>query len=223
MTKVIVIAPHPDDETLGCGGTLLKHKEQGHEIHWVIITKISDLLNYSIEQIQEREWEIDEVEQLYQFDSVRKLAFPAAGLDHSMISDLVRSIGQVFKEIQPNVVYIPYRGDVHTDHAVVFDAAIACCKWFRYPSVVKVLVYETLSETEFGINSDLNGFRPQVFHNIDKYLTAKINIMLKFKSEVAEFPFPRSEEAIRSLAKVRGVASGCKAAEAFMLLKEVWM
>ena len=103
----------------------------------------------------------------------------------------------------------------------MFDAVAACTKWFRYKSVKKVLVYETLSETEFSINPDLQGFRPNIFINITDFLDKKIEIMKIFESELGEFPFPRSEEAIRALSSIRGASAGFHAAEAFMLLKEV--
>jgi LmbE family N-acetylglucosaminyl deacetylase len=103
---------------------------------------------------------------------------------------------------------------------MVYDATMACTKWFRYPSVEKVLVYETLSETDFMMNTDANGFRPNVFVNISDFLEKKIEIMKIYGSELSPHPFPRSENAIRALATLRGAASGVKAAEAFMLVKE---
>ena len=108
---------------------------------------------------------------------------------------------------------------MHTDHRIVFDAVIACTKWFRYPSVKRVLAYETLSETDFSLNT--NGrFYPNYFINISGYLEKKIELMSIYISEIAKFPFPRSYEAIRALATLRGAASGYIAAEAFQLLKE---
>lgn len=219
--KVAVIAPHPDDETLGCGGTLLKHRENGDELHWIIVTGMTEHLSFSPERIAKRNTEIEMVSQQYAFKTVHQLGFPTTQLDHMPMGDIVEKIGNVFREIQPNIVYLPYRGDVHTDHAVVFDAVISCTKWFRYPSINRILAYETLSETEFGLNPDVNGFRPNVFVNIESHLEKKIEIMRTFESEVGEFPFPRSDDAIRALAALRGAAAGCKAAEAFMLLKEI--
>lgn len=221
MKKVLVVAPHPDDETLGCGGTLLKHKDNGDEIHWVIITGISEEQGYTVEKVKSREKEIKEVANKYQFSSVSKLNLPTTKLDTIPRGDIVGKVSNVIEQVGPEILYIPYRGDIHTDHKYVFDAVLSCTKWFRYCFIKRVLVYETLSETEFGINPDNNGFRPNVFMAIEKYMDQKIEIMNIFESEVGDFPFPRSVEAIRSLAAYRGTASGSKAAEAFMLLKEV--
>ncbi|MFM1651281.1 PIG-L deacetylase family protein [Brevibacillus sp. B_LB10_24] len=222
MSKVMVVAPHPDDETLGCGGTLLKHKELGDDIHWLIITSITEKLGFSQDRMQSRINEIEKVSNLYGFTSVHNLGLPTTHLDAIPINEIVAEIGRVFQTEQPEIVYIPYRGDVHTDHKFVFDAVVSCTKWFRYPFIKRVLAYETLSETDFGLNPDTNGFRPNVFVDITNFLDQKINIMEIFRSEISEHPFPRSKKAITALAHLRGAAAGSHAAEAFMLLKEMW-
>lgn len=219
MRKVIVVTPHPDDETLGCGGTILKHKSAGDRIYWLIITEM-DGNSFSSEKIKKRNLEIDRVSELYGFDEVIRLPYLPARLDEVPISELVNKIGQVFMKFKPTIVYSPYRGDIHSDHKFVHDATMACTKWFRYPSIEKVYLYETLSETDFNMNVDTNGFRPNVFINIDSYIDKKIDIMNVYCSEIDSHPFPRSEESIRALAILRGAAAGYNAAEAFMLVKE---
>jgi len=219
MNKVIIVTPHPDDETLGCGGTILKHISAGDEVYWLIVTKMDEEY-LSKERIQKRENEIAQVEIQYGFSKTIQLFFKAAKLDEVPSSELISKIGNVFKEIEPNIIYVPYRNDIHSDHKVVFDATMACTKWFRYPSIGKVLVYETLSETDFIMNTDANGFRPTTFINISGFLEKKLEIMKTYQSEMAPHPFPRSEEAIRALATLRGAAAGVTAAEAFMLIKE---
>jgi LmbE family N-acetylglucosaminyl deacetylase len=222
MKRIIVIAPHPDDETLGCGGSLLRHVDKGDEIHWLIVSGITEGLGFTYERKEEREQEIEKVSKLYGFKSTTNLKFPTTRLDSLEMGDIVGKIGAIFKQVQPEVIYLPYPGDVHTDHRVVFDAAISCSKWFRYPSIERILAYETLSETDFGLNPDNNSFRPNVYIDITDYLDKKIEIMNVYKSEMLEFPFPRSIKAIRSLAFLRGAGAGYQAAESFMLLKERW-
>lgn len=221
MKTIVVVSPHPDDETLGCGGTLLKHKDMGDDLHWIIATGISMSQGYEPKLVEKRNEEIDQVAHRYGFKSVHRMDFPTTRLDEMGMGSLVAAFSEYFQVIKPHTLYVPYRGDVHTDHKYVFDAVISCTKWFRYPSVRKVLAYETLSETEFAMNPDLHGFRPNVYVDITTYLSAKVDMMSMYESEIGTFPFPRSEEAIRSLATVRGAASGFKAAEAFMLLKEI--
>lgn len=221
MAKVLAIAPHPDDETLGCGATLLRHRRMGDEVHWFIMTAISEAEGFSKDRVANREVEIREIARQYGFKSTHCGGFPAAKLDSYPKGDLVRALGSVIKETQAEILYIPYRNDVHSDHAAVFDAAMSCSKWFRYPSVKAVYAYETLSETEFGIRPDDPGFRPNLFIDMDGLLERKIELMGLFAGEMAPFPFPRSGECIKALAMLRGSQAGVAAAEAFMILKEI--
>jgi N-acetylglucosamine malate deacetylase 1 len=217
--RVLVVAPHPDDEILGCGGTLLRHKAEGAELGWLIVTGISERGGWSAEIMQQRDVEIGKVAELVGFDQVFNLRLPSTQLDMLPMGELVDRFSAVFSEFQPQEVFVPHRSDVHTDHRLVFDAAAACTKWFRYPSVKRVLAYETISETDFSLDQN-NFFRPNYFFDISEYLERKLEIMLIYKSELGDFPFPRSNEAIRALAALRGSASGFVAAEAFQLLRE---
>jgi len=220
VNKVVVVAPHPDDETLGCGGTILRHIAEGDAVHWLIVTHIAEDLGFSKERVTKREEEIRTIANRYGLSQTTNLAFPTTRLDRTPIGEVVQAIGSVFRDVEPQVVYVPYRGDIHTDHAVVFDAVASCTKWFRYPSIRRVLAYETPSETDFALDPDTNGFRPNVFVDVTEYLDDKISIMQVYDSELGTHPFPRSESSIRALATLRGAAAGCEAAEAFMLLRE---
>jgi len=217
--KTIVIAPHPDDEVLGVGGTLLRRKAKGAKVAWLIVTTISVELGWSKEKVKQRADEVKRVTELFGFDEVFTLNFPTTQLDRIPMSDLVAGISAVFKSFAPEEVFVPHPSDVHTDHRMVFNAAASCTKWFRYPSVKRVLAYETLSETDFGLGTD-QGFRPNVFVDIEPFLDDKLRAMDIYASELGAFPFPRSHEAIRALATLRGATSGFKAAEAFELLRE---
>jgi LmbE family N-acetylglucosaminyl deacetylase len=219
LRRTIVIAPHPDDETLGVGGTLLRRKSEGASIAWLIVSNIAIETGWSAEKVKQRADEIQRITQLYEFDEVYSLNFQTTQLDTIPMSDLVAAISNVFKAFKPEEVFVPHPADVHTDHRVVFDAVSACTKWFRYPSVKRVLAYETLSETDFGLGTD-QAFRPNVFVDIEHFFSKKLQAMDIYASEVGKFPFPRSHEAIRALATLRGAASGFKTAEAFELLRE---
>ena len=217
--KTIIIAPHPDDEVLGAGGTLLRRKAEGATIAWLIVTTITTESGWSEEKIRRRADEIKRVTKLFGFDSVFELNFPTTQLDRASMGDLVAAISNVFKKFEPEEVFVPHPADVHTDHRLVFDAVASSTKWFRCPSVKRVLAYETLSETDFGLGTR-QAFQPNVIVNIEPYLADKLRAMDIYASELGAFPFPRSHEAIRALATLRGAASGFKAAEAFELLRE---
>ena len=215
--KVLIIAVHPDDETLGCGGTLLKHKANGDEIHWLICTTINK--NHYYYKIREKE--IEKVSALYSFDSVHNLGLETMRVDEYSISELIEKISKVINEVQPNIIYLPFKSDVHSDHRKIFEVSYSCTKSFRYPFIKKVYMMETLSETEFAPSiSDLS-FIPNSFNDISEFFEKKLDIMKLFESEMGIHPFPRSEENIRALATFRGASSGCIYAESFMLLKEM--
>ena len=218
--KTIVVAPHPDDEVLGVGGTLLRRKAEGAKVAWLIVTNISVETGWSEEKVRERSDEINRVREFFCFDEVFMLNFPTTQLDRVPMSSLVTAVSDVFRSFQPTEVFVPHPSDVHTDHRIVFDAVASCTKWFRYPSIKRILAYETLSETDFCLNTDA-AFRPNVFMNIEQFLEGKLRAMSLYSSELGTLPFPRSHEAIRALAILRGVASGFEAAEAYMLLKEI--
>jgi N-acetylglucosamine malate deacetylase 1 len=220
MQKILVVAVHPDDETLGCGGTLLKHKAQGDEIHWMIVTAMTAECGFTAEMMVRREREIETVAQMYGFDSVHRLGFPAIRLDEIPMSQLVVAMSNVFQSVQPNQVFLPFRQDVHSDHQHAFSAAYSCTKVFRYPSVRKVMMVETLSETDFAQSAG-GGFVPNLFVDMTDQFDRKMEILRVYKSELSPHPFPRSAESITALATLRGVAAGCKYAESFMMLKEI--
>jgi N-acetylglucosamine malate deacetylase 1 len=216
--RVLVIAPHPDDETLGCGGTLLSLREQGTELTWLIVTS-AEGIGWTPERLRQRETEIAEVARLVGFSRVVNLGLPASRLDTVPRAELVEKLSAEFRSYTPSQVFLPSGWDAHSDHRVVFEAASACTKWFRHPYVRRVLAYETLSETGFGLDS-APGFCPNYFVDISNFLERKLAVAAVYGPELGTFPFPRSTEAIRALASVRGAASGFVAAEAFQLLLE---
>jgi LmbE family N-acetylglucosaminyl deacetylase len=219
--NVLVIAVHPDDETLGCGGTLLKHKANGDAVHWLIVTSIQEQYGFTADAVETRRQEIEEISSMYGFDGVYDLDFPTMQLDNIPFSRLIGSISDVFRQVEPNIVYLPFKSDVHTDHQVAFRAAYNCTKSFRCPSIKKIVMMETISETEFAPATKEECFIPNMFVDITDFINRKIEIMKAYKSEIGIHPFPRSEKNIRALATFRGATAGCKYAESFMTVKEI--
>lgn len=221
MNKILCVAPHPDDETLGCGGTLLRHISEGDEVYWLICTTITKQQGFSEEKIEERKNEIEKVAKDFGFSGYRQLNFKTTELDQVPRNKLVDGIAEYINEIQPHTLYLPYRNDIHSDHARVFDSSVACTKSFRYPFVKKVCVYETLSETELGLRTDDHGFKPNRWVDISEQIEAKISILKIYKSEIKDHPFPRSIESVRALSIIRGSSAGSMNAEAFILIKSI--
>jgi LmbE family N-acetylglucosaminyl deacetylase len=159
------------------------------------------------------------VSKKYGFSDVFNLRLPTTKIDTLPLSDLIGEITNVYNNIKPDVIYMPFAYDVHTDHQIIAKALQSTYKWFRYPHIKKVYMYETPSETEFNFVEN-RVFRPNVFINISQYLGNKIETMKIYDGEIGDFPFPRSEKAIRSLAALRGSQSGFESAEALELVYE---
>ncbi|MBI2552441.1 PIG-L family deacetylase [Candidatus Uhrbacteria bacterium] len=221
MATILVVAPHPDDETLGCGGTLLKHAGHGDQVYWLIMTKMSPVVGYSAEQISIREEEIKKVVEAYHFEKVFPLQYATTMLDTVPRRELMAAVSKVVKEVQPTTIYLPNRSDIHSDHRVTFETVMGAIKTFRAPSVKRVLAYEVLSETEFAPSLPTEAFMPNSFSDISDYLEKKIEIMHLYEGELGTHPFPRSAENIRALATLRGATAGVQYAEAFTVLKEI--
>ena len=215
--KILVVAVHPDDETLGCGGTLLKHKTNGDEIHWLICTTANNSHNY----YKKREAEINKVSKLFNFNSVNKLLLEPTKVDQYSMAEIIEKISKIINKIKPHIIYLPFKEDIHTDHKKIFEASYSCTKSFRHSFIKKIYMMETLSETEFAPSISKDNFIPNTFVDISKFLDKKIQIIKVYKSEINKHPFPRSVKSIKALAAYRGSTSGYKFADSFVLLKEM--
>lgn len=221
MKRVLVIAVHPDDETLACGGTLLRHKHDGDRIHWLIATEPKEDAGFGKAFITRREEEMRAVRKLYGFAGVYRPGFPAKGADRVATASIVGALSAVFEAVRPEVVYLPFAGDAHSDHRILFEAAYSCTKVFRHPYVKQVLAMETISETEFAPVSQKRHFLPNYFVDITRFMEKKLRIMRCYHGEMRPHPFPRSAENIKALATFRGAMAGVRYAESFMLLKHI--
>ena len=222
MARVLVIAPHPDDEVLGCGGTMAKHASGGDEVYLCIVTKAYPP-EWPEDELKERREEVLKVNEILGIKKTHFLDLPTVRLDTMAQKELNDVITQVVSEVQPEVVYIPHKGDVNRDHQLVFDAAMVAVRPKPGSVVKKALCYEILSETEWAAPFPENAFIPNVYVDISETLEIKLKAMSEYRSELKEFPHPRSLEAISALAKMTGAAVGVEAAEAFMLVREKWV
>lgn len=222
MSKVIFIAVHPDDETLGCGGTILKHKSQGDEIFWMVLTGPQKGLmpHFTDDFLAKRDAMLDGIAKEYGFDETIRLGFPTQMLHTLDLRDIIQKISEVFWRIKPDTIYMMYCHDVHSDHRVAFDAVYSCTKSFRYPFIKNIYMIEALSETDFAMAIPGNSFVPNVFVDISDYIEKKLEIASMYIGEMQDDPYPRSQSAIRALARVRGARAGVMYAESFQLLYE---
>lgn len=217
--RLLVISAHPDDETLGAAGTILKYKAYGHKAYWLNVTNMKTEFGYEKKAASRRASEIKKVVRAYGFDGFFDLGLRPAGLDGYGRHFLIQRITDVFAEVRPEVVLLPFKNDAHSDHRIVFEAALPCTKIFRHPYVNKVLSMEVVSETDYA-SADA-GFVPDYFVDITEYMEMKLKIAGIYRTEVSRHPFPRSCETLRAQAMVRGSQASCKYAEAFKVLKVI--
>lgn len=219
MANIVVVSAHPDDEVIGAGGTLLKHAKNGDTIYWLIVTKLFEQHGFTQERIQSRQLEIEKVGKLLGVKQIFQLEYPTMHLHSGSLIEMVPQVSDIFKQINPEYVYVMNRSDAHSDHRVVFDAVVACTKSFRYPGIKRVLMYECISETEFAPALPEKVFMPNYFVDISPFISDKLAIMEIYESELAAPPFPRSLDNIKALAHFRGSSVGVMYAEAFQLIK----
>lgn len=220
MSRILIIAPHPDDEILGCGGTMLKHIASGDEVYVCIVTHAAPPIypEGSSASIQKA------ARECHEWIGVKKtyfLNYPTVMLekvDRYLLND---SILKVITEIKADVVYIPHFGDMQKDHQVVAEACMVAVRPKYTHRVKRVYGYETMSETAWNTPNIQNEFIPNAFVDISDYLDGKIRALEYYDSQLQPFPDARSIESIKALAKYRGALMHYHAVEAFMLLREI--
>lgn len=212
MNKVLVFAPHPDDEILGCGGTIAKRVKQGCEVVVCLATKTS--------KWKARINEMKNADKILGVDKILTLMMPELSLDKIDRRKLNSNILNVIKEIEPNEIYIPYRYDLHSDHSTLSEAVIVATRPKYSFSPSKVLAYETLSETGWNYLNDANAFSPNVYEDISTTIFSKKEALYAYESQISNYPSSRSIEAVEALATLRGTQAEIPYAEAFMLVRE---
>lgn len=218
--RVLVFAPHPDDEIIGVGGTIAKRVKCGDEVYVCVVTKGQEPM-FSKDFVEQGRRECREADARLGVKETIFLDFPAVMLETVPRHEFNGKICELVGRIQPDEVYIPHRGDMQLDHQLVVDAAMVAVRprGNSYPK--RVYAYETLSETGWNIPNTVNDFIPTVYEDISDTLPAKLDAMSVFRSQLAPFPAARSIGAIEALAKYRGATVNVAAAEAFSLVREV--
>jgi len=217
--KILVISPHPDDETLGAGGSIARAKKEGHEVYWLNITGISEQEGFSQGVVKEKEQQIEKVNCFFEFNDMCDMKLPTTKLDLIPCGEGIGYVSNYINKVKPEVILLADYNDAHSDHRCVFEWLHASTKIFRYPFIKYILAMEILSETNFGLPN--NPFIPNVYVDISDYLDTKLQALSIYKNEIGEHPFPRSLESVKALACLRGTEAGVKYAEGFRLIKAI--
>jgi len=211
MEKVVVVSVHPDDETIGCGGTIIKHLNKGDEVYCILVTKGNAVQNVM--------W--DKVKEAYHFTSVTELDFPELELMDKSLNELIPPLSKAIDAIKPQTIIIPNRSDAHSDHKAIFNAVASCTKAFRYPFIEKVLMMEVISETDFALPLPEGQFIANYYVDITKEFEKKQEILKIYESELLPYPQTRNLNTMQALNRYRGSQINAEYAEAFMNLKTI--
>lgn len=220
LGKTLVIAPHPDDEVLGCGGTMARLADAGQDVHVAIVTR-GQQPAFPVELVEQVRRELGEAHGLLGVAKTHFLDLPAAALDTLPGAALNKAVGQVVDEVSPDTLFVPFIGDVHRDHQLVFMAALVAARPRSEDVPRRIYAYETLSETNWFAPGVTETFAPNVFFDITATLERKLRAFERFESQVKHFPDERSLKTIEALATVRGSSVYLNSAEGFMLIREI--
>ena len=217
--RIMIFAPHRDDEILGVGGTILKRKAAGDFVTVCLVTAREGETLPECTQIIHREMQAAHA--YSGVDQYIGLPFGANRIEDYSRLEVNPAFYDALMKADPDEVYLPFWGDMQKDHQMTTEAAMVALRDKNPHKVRRIYAYETLSETGINLPNTLNAFIPNVYEDITDYLDGKLYAMGMFKSQVHDFPDLRSIETIEALAKFRGATVNVKAAEAFLLIREI--
>jgi len=221
MNKVLVISAHLDDEVLGCGGTMARHVNDGDELSVLNVCDRSERHKFDADMVALLRVQAKKMSKIIGINNLLHGRLADEYLDVSL-ADVIKPIEEAVESIQPNIIYSHHKSDVNQDHRAIFQATLVATRAFTYPFIKQVYSFEILSSTEQAPAALSGwGFAPNHFVDIKTTIDKKIRGMKCYKSEINDFPFPRSEKGIRVLANYRGMQSGLEYAEAFETVRTI--
>ena len=213
--RVLVIAAHPDDELLGCGGTIALHTREGDRVTAVIACE-GESLRYGKQGVGQHVHTQRAAEKLGVSDT-RMLGFPDQRLDTITLTDVISALSKVVGEVRPEVVYCQYGGDINRDHQLLFQALLVATRPTE-SYIQSIYAFDTASSTEWAYP---RSFLPDTWVDISSTLELKLEAMACYETEVRDYPHPRSLEALRNRARAWGNQSFIEAAEVFMTVRRI--
>ncbi len=223
--KVLIVAAHPDDEVLGCGGTISRFASEGCEVYTLILGEgitsrdASRDRHKREEEIRTLKKQVEDANNILGVKKIYTFDFPDNRFDTVPLLDIIKTIEIIKCDVKPDIVFTHHQGDLNMDHQITFRAVMTACKPIKDESVKEIYSFEIPSSTEWNAPSSLTYFMPDYFVNINKSLEAKINALKEYKTELRDFPHPRSLKAVELNAKYWGVKMGFEAAEAFKTIR----
>lgn len=222
MNKVLVIAAHPDDETLGIGGTIQKYKVNGNSVDVLILT---DGVSARHDKMELQKDAAQKACAFLGVDNLFFTDFKDQRLDEVALIDVIMPIEKIMKQVKPDIVYTHHGGDVNQDHRVAFEATLVAVRPHPMQTVKELYCYEVPSSTEWAPNTSGWSFAPNIYEDISNYIQNKLKALefytQTFKSEIPRYPHPRSFEAVKTMAKANGIKVGREYVEAFQLIRTI--
>jgi LmbE family N-acetylglucosaminyl deacetylase len=223
--NVLVVVAHPDDEVLGCGGTIAQHAQCGDSVHVLILAE-GVTSRYRERDRHQKTSELSALAQAaYQakeilgIDSLKLMDFPDNRMDSCDLLDVIKAIEPVIQKHAPERIYTHHPGDVNIDHQKISEAVITAARPLPKFQTKTILFFEVPSSTEWQVSPVHTSFFPNWFVDISKTLNVKQKALKAYESEMRSYPHPRSYTAIEHLARWRGATAGLEAAEAFVLAR----
>ncbi len=226
--SVLIIAAHPDDEVLGCGGTIARLAQEGHDVYIAIL---GEGITSRYQQREQADQALVEalharsrkVAELLGARDLLLYSLPDNRFDTVPLLDVIKIVEELVQRLQPQIIYTHHGGDLNIDHVVVHRAVLTATRPVAGCPVRETYAFEVPSSTEWAFHQFLL-FQPNVFVDISATLETKVQAMALYKSEARPFPHPRSPEALRALARRWGSVVGVEAAEAFELVRlfSIW-
>lgn len=226
--KILVVAAHPDDEIIGCGGTIFKHAKNGDIINTVILGEgiqsrfEKNLINKNIKLQKERLYKCSNTAN--KIIGVKKVFFEKLSdnrLDSLDLLEVIKILEKYINKFKPEIIYTHSNKDLNIDHRIVFEAVLTASRPKILQTVKKILSFEIPSSTDWTFGTINSSFNPNYFVNIDKEIKQKVRSLKIYKSEMYNYPNSRSIENCKNISKVRGAAVGFKNAEAFELIRHL--
>ena len=225
--RYLIIAAHPDDEILGCGGSMAKWTNEGHNVHVLIMAEGATSRDKSRNRAARQNELLDlsqsakHAGQILNVKSIELLDFPDNRMDSIDLLDVVKVIEEKIAKIKPDILVTHHVGDLNIDHQIIHQAVMVACRPQPRHNVKRILSFEVPSATEWQSPADRRAFLPNWFEDISDTLELKIMALEAYKSEMRKWPHARSIKALEHLARWRGSSMGIEAAEAFMLIRNI--
>jgi LmbE family N-acetylglucosaminyl deacetylase len=224
--RVLIVAAHPDDEVLGCGGSIIRHVKKGDSVSVVILGEGETSRNGSAATGQKKANQLQlDARKVSRFLGVKQLyllGLPDNRLDSLDFLDVVKKIEDIKRKVHPTIVYTHHFGDLNIDHRIAFNATLTAFRPQPEEQMVSIFAFETVSSTEWNVQTAKSVFCPNHFVSLSKMeMQNKIQALKIYKSEIRPYPHPRSPQSLIHLACWRGSMVGLRSAEAFEVIRNI--